>query len=267
MPTLPVPDRCIWCLQQPPDVPFEEAPILPASVGASRQRILPPGVVCRRCAGYFTGKVEPALLADPLFHATAAFLGLADRDDMNEFRDRLFDEAHRPVDRPERKLDLGAAIREEEGELTVYVAYTIQGRLSRAYTRGELALLSRAIHRIAFESLAWHLYVAGEGLEEPLDPFASVFEPVRAWARQGKPRSAVRPVLRCPGRSTAAQFETKPWRLGRAVGIEIDLFGDWYGVALTSKPSDALKDLRAWAGEGAEELWCLAETIRSLRGS
>jgi hypothetical protein len=234
--------------------------VLPECVGNDLQQVLPPGVVCKKCNGYFGTKIEPVLLGDPLFHVIAVFLRLVDPDDMNAFRDRLFDVTHTPVAPPQRTLNLAVGIRGRE--LSVDVTYKIQGCLTREYSHKQLKLLSRAIHKIAFESLAWSLFV--KGLDEPVDLFSASFKPVRAWAREGKPQNSVRPVLRRPGNTISTQWETRLWKLGHAIGAELCLFGDWYGLTLTSVHSEALTDLCAWVGQDAENLWCIADTLLGL---
>lgn len=225
--------------------------MLPECAGNSQQT-LPVGVVCKKCNSYFGQKIEPVLLDDPLFHAIAVTLALVDPDDMNVFRNKIFDKTHVPEVPPTRDLNLAVNLR--SGDLVVDIGYTIKGRLVRKYSKRDLGFLSRAIHKIAFESLAWSLFV-GE-CREGFDLFSDDFNPVRSWAREGQPYGSVRPVLRKPSPTFARDFSQTCWKFGSAVGIELMLFADWYGVTLTSRPGAALADLVGWLGPNADEKTC-----------
>lgn len=239
---------------------FDLSHVLPECVGNERQQVLPAGVVCKKCNGYFGSKIEPVLLDDPLFHTIAAFLGLVDPDDMNAFRNKVFNATHAPVAPLKRSLNLAADI--HGLELNLDFTYKIQGRMSRTYSPRTLKKLSRAIHKIAFESLAWNLFV--KGLDTQIDLFSSTFEPTRAWTREGRPQNSVRPVLRRPGDTVSPQWETRLWKFGNDIGVEIKLFGDWYGVTLTSGQSDALVDLHRWVGKDIENVWYFGDTVSKL---
>ena len=146
--------------------------VLPNCVGNDRQQTLPPGIVCQPCNNFFSRQVEPALLADPLFHVRAVVLRLVDPDDLHAFRDRIFDVDHPSAEPPSRALDL--AINIGASELSIGITYKLQGRLTQTYSHRQLRLLSRAIHKLAFESLAWDLYV--KGVDDPVDLFSPSFD-------------------------------------------------------------------------------------------
>ena len=63
------------------------------------------------------------------------------------------------------------------------LSYTVSGRLEKTYEQRDLALLSRAVHKIAFESLVWQTFVGGA--QNAPDVFSDLFNPVRDWARWG----------------------------------------------------------------------------------
>ena len=111
MEPLPIPNRCIWCCRPLAEVSFDESHVLPNCIGNDNQHVLPPGIVCKPCNGYFGTQVEPALLKDPVFHVIAVFLQVVDPDDMNVFRAKLFDNEHPPVGRPTRTLNLHSHVR------------------------------------------------------------------------------------------------------------------------------------------------------------
>jgi hypothetical protein len=218
--------------------------------------------VCEGCNSYFGQKVEPALLDDPLFHTIAVFLSLVDPDDMNVFRNKIFDSTHRPDQPPLRDLKLNVDL--QGHKLAVDIAYTIKGRLEKHYSKRDLALLSRAVHKIAFESLAWSVCVGGA--KPAFDLFSADFNPVRHWAREGRPHGSVRAVLRKPNPTISANYSIRCWTFGKAVGVELMLFADWYGVSLTSTADHALSDLVGWIGPNADDkTWCIAEEISAVK--
>lgn len=259
---MPNSNRCIWCLGKPPNTIFNVSHVLPECVGNENQQVLPEGIVCKQCNNYFGTKVEPALLRDPLFHVIAVFLRLKDPDDMNEFRDSVFDGEHPPVGSVERKLDCNMEV--SPGKLTLNVQYGIKGQLSKSYGRRELALLSRAAYKIAFETLAWTIFV--KGVDENIDIFDSRFEPVRKWARYGQPVNSVRPMLRLQTPRLEPKWEYSLWRFGDSLGIELNLFGDLYAVSLTSSPDKAGDDLKKWVGSQRPEypVWLVGEELVAL---
>lgn len=257
---LPIPNRCIWCHREPPEITFNISHVLPECVGNENQHTLPSGIVCSSCNSYFGSKVEPRLLDDPHFHVISVFLSLVDPDDMNVFRDKLFDATHQPIKPPQRSLNWSAHV--TENEINLNVAYKIQGKISRKYTPRELRFLSRAVHKIAFESLAWAIFV--KGIEDPPDLFSSEFNPVRLWAREGQPQTFARPVLRRTSQNLSSEWETRLWKLENDIGTELRLFGDWYGVSLTSPHSETLGRLREWVGSQNEGVWYIADKLAKL---
>jgi len=190
----------------------------------------------------------------------AVVLSLVDPDDMNVFRDTLFDATHQPVKPPQRNLKLSAHI--IANKISLDVSYKIQGEISRKYTSRQLKFLSRAVHKIAFESLAWEIYV--KGIKNSPDLFSSEFEPARLWARKGHPHSFARPVLRRMGKEISTEWETRFWKFKNDIGAEISLFGDWYGVSLTSPHSETLSYLRRRVGSQTEGVWYITDEFTKL---
>lgn len=236
--------------------------VLPQCVGNKNQQTLPNGIVCKQCNNYFGSKVEPTLLQDPLFHVIAVFLRLVDPQDMNEFRDLVFHVEHRPVRSVERKLHCDIGISPKN--MSLNIRYGIEGGISKTYETRELALLSRAVHKIAFESLAWQIFV--KGIRDDIDVFDPKFEPVRKWSRYGEPINRVRPVVRLQTTNVKPQWEFRLWKFGDSVGVELDLFGDWYAVSLTSRADRARHDLKQWVGSKKDQypVWCIGEELSLL---
>src|SRR6266568_6357120 len=144
--TLAAPNCCIWCRKPSSDVDFDESHVLPECVGNRHQQVLPSGIVCKPCNQYFGAKIEPVLLADPIFHVIAVFLQVVDPDDMNVFRERVFDVAHPATGKVNRNLGLNATIKDQT--LGIDISHTMSGRLEKNYEQRDLALLSRAVHKI-----------------------------------------------------------------------------------------------------------------------
>jgi len=257
---LPVPNCCIWCRKRSPDVEFDESHVLPECVG-NRQQVLASGIVCKPCNQYFGAKIEPVLLADPAFHAIAVFLQLVDPDDMNVFRDRMFDATHPAIGKVNRNLGLNADIKEQT--VGINVSYTVSGRLEKTYEPRDLALLSRAVHKIAFESFVWQIFV--KGMDNSPNVFSDCFNPVRDWTRWGQPHGSVRPVLRRPNPAISTNWNVQAWRFDQHFGVQLNFFADWYAVSLTSPKETVMPDLQHWVGEKADDMWVIAEKMTALK--
>jgi hypothetical protein len=258
-----IPDCCIWCHNKSSEVTSDISHVLPECVGNENQQTLPSGIVCKKCNGYFGTKVEPALLEDPLFHIIAVALRLKDPEDMNEFRSLIFDAKHPPVGSVKRNLHCDIKISPKNMKLNV--RYCIEGSIVKTYQKRELALLSRAVHKIAFESLVWA--IVNKRIQDNIDIFGPMFEPVRKWSRYGEPTNRIRPVVRLLTTDVKSQWEFRLWKFGGAVGVELNLFGDWYAVSLTSSPDKAQDDLKQWVGYSKSNLpiWCIGEDLSLLK--
>ena len=222
--------------------------------------ILPAGIVCASCNNYFGSKIEPVLLDDPFFHVIAVVLTLVDPDDMNAFRNRLFDQIHPPDGPIQKALNVSADV--SKNQVSLNVAYEIKGRMSRSYPARQLRFLSRAIHKIAFECLAHEVFV--KGLESPPDLFSFQFEHIRLWARKGEPHSFARPVLRRMSQKISPDWGFRMWKFEEDIGCEIRLFGDWYGVSLTSPHNETLNRLRKWVGSQTQDVWYVSDSMIRL---
>lgn len=259
------PNRCIWCLREPPNVTFNsDSHVVPECVGNTEQ-VLPAGFVCDNCNQHYGQKVEPTLLRDPILHLIAVFLRLRDPGDMNEFRDKVFDCEHPPVGSVERDL-LCDAKASTAGNLTLNIEYKIKGQLSKSYRYRDLLRLSRAVHKIAFESLAWGVFVKGS--YKDIDVFDSRFDAIRNWVRCGQPYRTIRPMLRCqrPDLMKQAKFGYEPHKRGdNLLVMTLNLFGDLYGVSLTSPPDRVEDDLKSWAQKDLNyPVWLMGEKFIAL---
>jgi len=256
----PIPDRCIWCHRTPADsIEFDDSHVLPNCVGNDKQQVLPRGLVCKPCNNYFGLKIEPVWLRDPGFHVIAVVLGLVDPDDVERFRNAIFDQEHPAVGQVNRTVSINTTL--DPNRMTMDVSYGINGRLVTEYRPRDLALLSRAIHKLAFESLAWQTYVdPGTGL----DLFDKRFDAIRRWGREQIPFLGYRPVARRVPKSIDANWSPRLWVFGDELGMEMRLFGDWYAVSLTSRADKALEDLRGWCGANAEGAFMITDKFLRL---
>lgn len=254
MVTKQIPNRCIWCRGEPPSATFKsESHVLPECVGNERQQVLPQGIVCDDCNNHFGTKVEVALIDDPIFSTLVGILQLRDKKCEFAYESSLSG-VHR-IAHMEAKVSANKIAINTQYEITGQPSKPNETRTinkSKIYKGRDLALLSRAVHKIAFEAMAHSLFI-GKGLEfektgfKDIDIFGSSFDVIRSWARYGEPQSSVRPVLRLQKLEEAKfQWECFLWGFDNWLRSELDLFGDWYIVSLTSLPDEVDKDLRIW---------------------
>lgn len=256
-------NTCIWCLGKEPNSSFTSVShILPECVGNDRQQTLPKGVVCDKCNNFFGQKIEPALLQDPIFHVLAVALRFKHPGKNKLFRQRIFDEQHPAIGGEHQTIKLNATVSNKN--LTLDIDYRTKGRMSRSYEIRDLAFISRAVHKIAFESLADEILVKGQ-LKE-VDIFDSRFEHIRQWAREGNPQNYVRPVLRLQTlEKVNEKWGYRIWGRGDTLVCELNLFGDWYGVSLTSSPDQTASELKSRIGpEKRESTWCITDRLLAI---
>jgi hypothetical protein len=256
----PVPNRCIWCLEEPPNATFKsESHVLPKCIGNIEKQVLPPGIVCDRCNKSFGRKVEPALIDEPILSTLAGILELRDIDSN-------FTYAHSPSG-IHRIAHTEAEV--SANRITLNTQYQIKGQpdkpdetrtisKSKDYNKRALALLSRAVHKIAFESVAHKLFV-GAGLQyarsefEDIDIFDPGFNVIRDWVRYGKPQNSVRPALRTQKFDEVKTQEQlfiwggETWYFQRGICYALNLFNDWYIMSLTSSTDTVESHLKSWA--------------------
>ena len=279
MPIKQIPNRCIWCLREPPSATFNsESHVLPECVGNKRQQVLLPGIVCDDCNSCFGGKVEGALIDDPIFGAIVGVLQL--RDKKSEF---VYEHSPSGV---HRIANMEAEV--SPNRVNIVIKYEITGQpdkpndvrvieKSKDYDSRALALLSRAVHKLAFESLAHSLFVKS-GLKfehidlKNIDIFDSRFNSVRKWVRYGKPQRCVRSVLRLQKfDEIKTQEELFQWGgelryFQQWFRYELNLFGDWYIMSLTSPAYKVDGDLRSWAARTkfTQSVWMVGNKLYPL---
>jgi hypothetical protein len=254
----PIPYKCIWCLEEFPKAAFtSESHVLPKCVGNKRRQVLTRGIVCDNCNGSFSHKVEHTLIEDPIFKTVVGILQLRDIN-----RDFIF-----------KNVQLGginrfANMKSEvvPNNITIHTEYIIKGQTgepdeirnvteSKDYQKRDLALLSRAVHKIAFESLAYSLYVKNDfeveniDLMKEVDIFDSSFTVVRRWVRYGEPYDKVRPVLRyfdishVNNKIELYNWEYQLLSYEQLVIVGMNLYGDCHYLSLTSTSNRVNNDL------------------------
>ncbi len=253
-----IPYRCIWCLKDEPSATFDsESHVLPECVGNERQQVLPSGIVCDTCNHSFGVKVERALINDPIFATMAGVLQLRDKNGEFDYEPSLTG-VHRDV-----HIDTNVS----GNKVTVTTQYKIQGQPSKKYEersispksknydKRSLKFLSRAVHKIAFESVAHYLFV-GTGLQyekkefKDIDIFDHSFDVIRNWVRYGNPQNSVRPVLRLLD-FDKENVKSAPWKIkvsgfNQWLRCELNFYYYWYAVNLTSSSDKAEDELKHW---------------------
>jgi HNH endonuclease len=255
-------ENCIWCEEPTDDSDLSH--VLPECFGNRGVQVLPKGTVCRSCNNYFGSKIEPALVEDPMIHAICVTLRVVDPGDANVFRDRLFDQQHRAMTRPQTNLGLNLTVRADALELEV--SYEVKGVIRREYERRWVARFLRAIHKVAFESFVW-FQLQPNPKPSPMDLFASSFRPIRRWARYGEPNGTVRPVVRMPSSFIVPEWEPRLWEVEQHCALELRLFGDWFVVSLTSADSEVQDHLKRWCAGSARAPWLIGDTFGPLTKS
>lgn len=226
---------------------------LPAAAG-NADEVLPPGVVCDTCNRNW-GKIERELSAYPLFKIGAWAVQSRNTRTGEPFCPKLVDDAGTVVPLPRRRsggIRLGIGI--NGNALRVEVTTTVKGIFIADLTPRRLALLSRAVHKVAFEGLAWGMYCQhSQTTPVVVDPLSSQFDHIRSWVKMGKPQRTVRPFFQPADLTSSVRI---PATFGPTVDVRpsgvIVQYRDgfaWYGVTLTSRPERALHDLEEW-GEG-----------------
>lgn len=256
----PVPNRCIWCLEESPNANFKsESHVLPECIGNIGKQVLPQGVVCDKCNNYFGTKLEPALIDEPILSTLAGILELRDIDSN-------FTYEHSPSG-IHRIAHTEAEV--SANRITLNTQYQIKGQLdkpnetrmiskSKDYNKKALALLSRAVHKIAFESVAHILFVEADSQNtrngfEAIDIFSPGFDAIRNWVRYGQPWHSVRPALRIQKFDEVKTQEQlfkwggNTWYFQKGICYELNLFNDWYIMSLTSSADKVESYLKNWA--------------------
>jgi hypothetical protein len=275
----PIPNRCIWCLEEPPSATFKsESHVLPKCLGNIDKQVLPPGIVCDKCNNYFGTSLEPEFIDEPIISTLAGILEHRDIDSKFTYK-------HSPSG-IHRAAHMSAEV--SANRITLTTQYEIKGQpdkpeeirtitKSKDYNKRALAFLSRAAHKIAFESIAHSLFV-GTGSQtknkgfENIDIFDSSFKVIRDWVRRGEPQHPVRPALRIQKFDEVERQEQlfewggETWYFPEGVCFALNLFNEWYVVSMTSSPDKVESDLKIWSKkiEHRNPIWMVGDKLQFI---
>ena len=276
----PVPNRCIWCLKEPPNATFEtESHVLPKCIGNIAKQVLPKGVVCDKCNHYYGTGLEPKLIDEPILSTLVGILQL--RDIHSQF---TYEHSPSGVHRTAHMAwDISA------NRVTLTTQYEIKGQpdkpnedrtisKSKDYDQRDLAFLSRAVHKIAFETVSHNLFV-GTGLKYQnkelgdIDIFDPCFNVIRDWVRDGNPQHSVRPALRIQ-KFDEVERQEQLFEWGGQVRYfqqwicyELNLFNDWYILSLTSPVNKVKGDLINWLEKRKpnRQVWMVGDELQLMK--
>ena len=71
-----------------------------------------------------------------------------------------------------------------------------------------------------------------------LDPITARIDAARRWGRFGGPNGIVRPVLRKPGNNPKAGWSVEVWGNRDEIDVQMERFGDSYGVSPAAPGSE-----------------------------
>jgi hypothetical protein len=237
--------RCVWCRNSALEGAtfLGESHIVPQCVG-NKSQILHAGIVCDECNDSFSHEVEHELIHDPIFSNIVACLQIRDPK-LSFIYERL---PGGGIDRTARfNVEIQPSI------LTVDIEYEIKGqpskqkevrhfRESKTYKYRDFSFLSRAVYKIAFETLCWEVFVRGEHRE--IDVFSSAYDYVRDWSRNGKPHGYVRPFLRSQSPQQIDHFFSVV--LYESGTVVLNLIGDVFVVGLFGSNDKIGDSLKTW---------------------
>jgi hypothetical protein len=250
---------CIWCQRPFSEVGTDTSHVYPAVLGNIEGMVLPPGVVCTGCNNHFGGQAEVALADDPQIHIQRVSARVADR--RHRFREELFDDRHPAVGGVAHIVNVHIE-RRDPHTMRFHVEHTLKGTMDEHYNATKLVILSRIVHKIAFETLAWFLLEHDKRMPDgtAVDLYSERFRPIRRWARFSEGR--VRPFLRWPPESAVSAPAISM--------VDSDLVfhglivGDGYAAVITGANGQALSVLDKWAPKNAGNLMVVGNDLTGL---
>ena len=267
--TEPLETRCIWCHDDTAVIGTNDSHVFPAALGniGDDAQVLPPGIVCSKCNNFFGRQIEVAFAREPHIHVLRVTNHLQDRH--GRLRQDLFDTDHPAVGGAHMVIDTDESW-PETNKLRLKISHTVTGAIERQFTRRELSMFSRAIHKIAFETFVWLIRVDGQQTDPPSDVYSDRFDPIRQWARYGQPMNQIRPVLRAPplvGGETVAMAPERRARIYEVEGEIVwdeNMFFELYSVALTGDNPRVRQLFIDHAHLDRKDFWIFGETVASL---
>jgi HNH endonuclease len=250
---------CIWCGRNFDEVGTDESHVYPAMLGNIDDMVLPPGVVCRECNNHFGGEAEIALADDPQIHIQRVSARVADR--RHRFREELFDARHPAVNGVAHIINVHAE-RQDPHTMRFHVEHTLKGIMDERYDARKLIILSRVVHKIAFESLAWFLLEHDKRMPDgtAVDLYSESFRAIRRWARFSEGR--VRPFLRWPPESAVSAPAMST--VDTDIVFHGLILGDGYAAVVTGPNDQALSVLDTWAPKNVGNVIAVGRDLTGL---
>jgi len=186
--------------------------------------------------------VDNALINFPPVRAMAALLEVMNTRRKKLFRDFFVPGVSLIPDEPSEVIDVSLDV--APARLVLDFRRPTVGRYETDYHPADLRVLSRAVHKLAFESIAWYAYVIGNA--EPVDLFASTFDRMRQWVRRGEPQQKpARPWLwQFPSQDCRQSWYVEPLHFIKSRGlVQMRVLGIWLLVDVTSENHSALSSL------------------------
>jgi hypothetical protein len=180
--------------------------------------------------------------------------------DKKLFRESVLPGLGRIPDSPSGIIDYSLDV--APAKLILDLRRPIVGRYEADYGPRRLRTLSRAVHKVLVESIAWHVYVHGH--VDPVDLFDSAFDHVRRWVRRGEPQGAARLWLwQIPLEQDLLQgWRVEPLDFAEGRGFtRMRVFGNWFFVDVTSKNRNVLFE------DSQSNVFRIADTIEPTERS
>jgi len=283
-----IPNRCIWCGRdaESPNVIFSsDSHIIPKCLG-NKKLILPPGVVCDSCNHNFHNKLEQTFIDDPMVKTLAGILRV--RDAVGEFA-YVRNKDGGPVNH-EPRLQISINSSDQKSDVIITTDYKARQdgevikddiiKCQKSYKRRELAFLSRAVYKIAFEYFAYSIFaendkqitLEGKKLIQSADIFDDKYSYVREWVKEGSSQTMIREFLIFFSFGQKATiddwYQNFVWYydINDQQVFLMDLYGLCFAADLTSEPlvvKDNLMKLKTNLA-AAKEIFMVGEKYSSI---
>jgi hypothetical protein len=253
--------NCIWCKGSTDRSDISH--VVPMYLGNTEQ-VLSRGVVCSSYNRSFGKKMEPALIKDPVIQAMCAFFHVVNSRTGKVIQPRLFKRHSIPVNIPRLTPELNLTARSDALELTVVCKEAgIRDVDRQEYKWQDVALFSRAIHKMVFESFV-HYQITSDIKLPGLDLFDQSFASIRQWVRYGYPQKKVRPLARMVATPIENKWQLRGYHFDQHLILEFRYFADLFIISATSPHDQVQEHLRRWYSGDAERIWLIADDYGPL---
>jgi hypothetical protein len=230
------------------------------------EQVLVKGVVCSSCNNFFGRRIEPALLKDPVIQTMCAMYHVVNARTGRVIQPRLFGRHSIPIDIPHLTPQLHLAVgqktpdRPSAFELTVVCQEAeIRDVHRQEYNWPDVALFSRAVHKVVFESFV-HYQMTSDIKLPGLDVFDQSFTPIRRWVRDGyTKKKKMRPLARMVATPIERTWQLRGYHFDQHLILEFRYFADLFIISATSPHDQVQEYLRRWYSRDAERIWLIAD--------